>query len=65
MANEDEYKKEINRKDNEIYKLLNEIDKFKNHILLLTENNKELMDELENVNIIDDKIRELIDKDYK
>jgi ABC-type Mn2+/Zn2+ transport system ATPase subunit len=65
MANEDEYKKEINRKDNEIYKLLNEIDKFKNHILLLTENNKELMDELDNVNLIDDKIRELIDKDYK
>jgi hypothetical protein len=65
MANEDKYKKEINRKDNEIYKLLNEIDKFKNHILLLTENNKELMDELDNVNLIDDKIRELIDKDYK
>ena len=62
MGIEDEYKKEMNRKDNEIYKLSNEIEKFKNHILLLTENNKELMDELENVNLIDDKIRELIDK---
>ena len=43
------------------YKLLNEIEKFKNHILLLTQSNKELMEELENIVNTDDKVRNILD----
>ena len=48
---------------NERDKLLNEIEKFKNHIILLTESNKELMEELENVINADDKVRNILDRE--
>ena len=48
---------------NERDKLLNEIEKFKNHIILLTESNKELMEELENVMNADDKVRNILDRE--
>ena len=45
------------------FKLLNEIEKFKNHIVLLTQSNKELMEELENIVNADDKVRNILDKE--
>ena len=48
---------------NERDKLMNEIEKFKNHIILLTESNKELMEELENVINADDKVRNILDRE--
>ena len=48
---------------NERDKLLNEIEKFKGHIILLTESNKELMEELENVINADDKVRNILDRE--
>ena len=42
---------------------MNEIEKFKNHIILLTESNKELMEELENVINADDKVRNILDRE--
>ena len=61
--NDDNLKKNLMKSQNERDKLLNEIEKFKNHIILLTESNKELMDELESVLNGDDRVRNILDRE--
>ena len=62
-TNSNDLRKDIDKLVLERDQLLNEIEKFKSHIMVLTEANKELMDELDLVIERDEQIRNIIDKE--